>query len=174
MDSYPDELAPNFDEGGGVITPFDEWWARVSKSYPTVPKDVAEQWLHRHWGHSHFGFLVSDDYVFELVNFDPEEILNIWNFSNKDVQEAKKTGAYRLTQNFWVRNYMVETLKFPRPIIVLDNLDNHIEEIIDRPHWLKGHQKILVEGHRRHEVAVGMFLKGMLSEPLEMWLMKKI
>jgi hypothetical protein len=29
MDNYPAHLAPEFDNGGGVSTPFGEWWSRV-------------------------------------------------------------------------------------------------------------------------------------------------
>jgi len=40
MDNYPSHLAPEFDEGGGVITPFDQWWEKVESSFPEVPIDV--------------------------------------------------------------------------------------------------------------------------------------
>lgn len=64
MDNYPEHLAPEFDEGGAVVTPFSEWWLRVQFDFPNLPENVAEQWLHRHWGHSDYAWLPSQLYEF--------------------------------------------------------------------------------------------------------------
>lgn len=173
MDDYPEKLAPEFDKGGGVSTPFNEWWERVHGEFPFVPEDVAEQWLHRHWSHSPYSFLRSRSYRFELTEFDPSDILGIWNFNSDNGDSTKQTGLYRLSQRFWVRDFMVENKRFPKPIIVLDNQDQHILSLENRPDWLENKPLILVEGHRRYEVAVGMMQKDPLDNPQKMWLMKK-
>ena len=39
MDDYPEHLAPEFTEGGGVATPFDEWWPNGKFPTPIVVLD---------------------------------------------------------------------------------------------------------------------------------------
>lgn len=50
MDSYPKQLAPEFEESGAVKTPFEEWWPPVKEHFSIVPENVACYWLHEHWG----------------------------------------------------------------------------------------------------------------------------
>jgi len=54
MYDYPENLAPELDDGGGVVTPFEDWWPCVKSGFPNVPDIVAREWLHRHWGALHF------------------------------------------------------------------------------------------------------------------------
>ncbi|WP_372501711.1 hypothetical protein P7L66_25985 [Tistrella mobilis] len=67
MDCYPEHLAPDFDEWGGIATPFDVWWARAQRFFKNVPEEVAQYWIHEHWGHSNFGHLKSQKYSFEKI-----------------------------------------------------------------------------------------------------------
>lgn len=173
MDSYPKHLAPQLNKGGGVETPFDEWWPRVRQSFSNVPDDVAEQWLHRHWGSSPFGWLISTRYRFENGTLSSEQLLDIWNTCDDTRDDAIKTGQFRVTQKFWVRDYMVEHGTFPVPIIVLDNSDAHLASDADYPDSLEPRPWILVEGHRRYEVAVGLQQQGKLQPTLPIWWMRR-
>ncbi len=38
MDSYPKQLAPEFEESGAVKTPFEEWWPPVKEHFSIVPE----------------------------------------------------------------------------------------------------------------------------------------
>ena len=58
--NYPEHLAPEFEEGGGVATPFYLWWERVKAEFPAVPEDGAKYWLCEHWSHSYYDWLCTE------------------------------------------------------------------------------------------------------------------
>jgi hypothetical protein len=177
MDNYPKNLAPEFEESGAVKTPFDEWWARVQPSFPTVPENVACQWLHRHWKHSPYSYLVSKNYTFALHKWPKlQNIRTLWSDF-----KAKNDGALRKGKELvkldagwmpYVSKYMLEHFRFPAPIIVLDNRDGHHNA--DYPNEKKlPASYVLVEGHTRFNVGIYMQSIGRL-EQADAWLMRKI
>jgi hypothetical protein len=180
MDNYPDHLAPAFDESGGVQTPFEEWWTRVQASYPNVPENVARFWLHEHWRHSPYSWLPSRPYRFKLVEWLSAEIGNIvsrWcNFDPNNL-ECRQHGRYLLTtcrqMGYRTAAYMNDHGDFPAPIIVLDNRDNHIQGLESVPKWEKGLPAsfLLIEGHRRFNMALFLQSQGRLVEKPKAWVM---
>lgn len=181
MDDYPKQLAPEFDEGGGVATPFQEWWQVTKSSFPHVPDEVARDWLHRHWSHSPFGWLPSASYRFRLVDWPSErlkEIRTIWNSYKDDPTEPIDHGRHLVQHVMKPYGYkpaevMVETGTFPVPPIMLDNCDGHLAETsgarFDYPAgW------ILVEGHRRFNLAAYLESDSRLNKTVPFWLMERI
>jgi hypothetical protein len=77
MDDYPAHLAPDFNEAGGVVTPFEEWWSRVHSEFPNVPEEVARYWLHEHWRHSPYSWLRSRDYRFDLEQWESTKLWEV-------------------------------------------------------------------------------------------------
>ncbi len=177
MDNYPKHLAPEFDESGAVKTPFDVWWAQAQLSFPNVPENVAREWLHRHWKHSPYSYLISKNYKFELKKWGP--LMNIrtrWTaFKPKNETALRKGEELTQLELGWmpyVSSYMLENSKFPAPIVVLDNRDRHHDK--DYPEEKKlPSAYVLMEGHTRFNVGIYLQSIGKLEEA-EVWLMKKI
>lgn len=179
MDSYPQHLAPEFDEGGGVATPFEEWWPRVQEAFLHVPEEVARDWLHRHWRHSPFGWLPSAGHIFRRVEWPSEGITEIrsrWNNFDEDPRENIEHGDYlanhhRRTYGYALADYMVEQGTFPVPPVVVDNRDGHLT---DTPHeaFPLPAAYILVEGHRRFNIAAYLASVGKLQPTVPFWLME--
>jgi hypothetical protein len=177
MDNYPKHLAPEFEESGAVKTPFDEWWGRVKQSFPNVPENVAREWLHRHWKHSPYSYLVSKNYTFALQMWPKlQNIRTLWSDF-----KAKNDGALRKGKELvkldpgwmpYVSRYMLEHFRFPAPIIVIDNRDGHHNADYPNENKLPS-SYILVEGHTRFNVGIYMQSVGKL-EQADVWLMTKI
>lgn len=180
MDNYPDHLAPDFNKFGGVETPFDEWWARVSASFPLVPKEVAQEWLHRHWRHSPFAFLKSDQYHFSCVIWPSTMLREIrwsWNNFKDDTNVAIEHGASisdkKMPQHLpFVSKFMLAKRTFPSPPIVLDNRDGHL--IDGRGPEYYPNCYLLIEGHLRFSVALYLDSIQQIEANLPFWLMTKI
>lgn len=172
MDNYPNNLAPAFEEGGGVATPFDEWWPKVKSEFPNVPEIIAKEWLHRHWGCSPFSWIPSNSYNFTLEKFSSDKLPNILNGQhNFELGGAKALdqGKYICGDHpqrpwrldpIWLVTYMKEHMDFPSPIVILDNNDNHLENVAEVPEHYRDLPSalILVEGHRRHQI--GLYLRS--------------
>jgi hypothetical protein len=187
MDDYPNCLAPKFEESGAVATPFSTWWKRTNSAFPNVPEKVAEQWLHRHWGQSEFGWLPSSSYEFSEKKYPLSilaEIRTTWSDFKNDNRPALDQGkficgAHPTRQwphgDIWLVKYMRDNRTFPVPIIVLDNHDGHLKRVKGAPNWAKvlPSALILIEGHTR--LNVGLYLSSIdeLNEPIELFIMKK-
>lgn len=178
MDDYPAELAPEFDEGGGVATPFPEWWGRVSRAFPHVPEDVAEQWLHRHWKQSPYGWMRSTDYTFQLIDWKSSRLSDIasgandWDFANS-LQRGRQ--LIEVCADSWLVRYMLERHNIPRPLIVLDN---RLGSVAREKHLPTHHKNVpagfvLIEGHTRFELAASLHSCGKLARELKVWLMER-
>lgn len=178
MDNYPKELAPEFDDGGGVLTPFDEWWTRVSIKFPNVPEEVGREWLHRHWGHSPYHWLRSAAYCFELIDWKSNKLIEIrssWcNFQNGN-KKCLEHGKHLVGLDYWPSRYMLNHHCFPTPLIVMDNRNGHL---------LREHPKqaiteiipntfVLIEGHRRFNLGLYLASIGELDPIVNIWLMTR-
>ncbi|MFG1359962.1 hypothetical protein [Xanthobacter pseudotagetidis] len=180
MDDYPDHLAPDFDEGGGVATPFPEWWARVATAFPNVPEEVAREWLHRHWRHSPFAFLKSAEHRFELIDWDSADLRSIrWNFNNfaDEHEPAISHGRFLIREHHrswptYLSEYLIANGDFPSPPIIVDNRDLQMVDDIAPGFYPAAH--LLVEGHRRYAMASYLASIGEMRPTLKFWLMTRI
>ena len=174
MDNYPEELTPELGVDDAK-TPFEEWWPTVRASFPNVPENVAEQWLHRHWGYSPYRWLPSRSYTFRLVEWECSRLAEIQSgTSDWDFAKAVEHGNYilRRVPDLWLARYMVEHEDVPEPIIVLDNRDGSLNATHGAP-WQCPSGFLLIEGHKRFELAAYMFSVGRLKPSIRVWLMEK-
>lgn len=174
MDRYPAHLEPGFTETGAVATPFADWWQRVHAHFDRVPVNVAEQWLHRHWGHSPYGFLSSSRYDFTSVLWDSERLSDILTWVDDwDPKATLQFGLGMLPMDFWLVRYMRQHRTFPEPIVVLDNRDHTLssESAIPAGPTFPA-TFILVEGHRRHAIGLAMHSAGEFAREVPIWLMR--
>ncbi len=181
MDNYPEHLAPEFEEGGGVATPFEEWWKIVQPSFSKVPEEVARFWLHEHWSHSPFSWLPSAEYRFEKKEWPSSELCNIrsgWCEFSPDNEKCKAQGKYLIdgrpeAARYPTARYMVENVDFPTPIIVLDNRDGHlVQGVLPTSAWSRLPPAfILIEGHRRFNMALYLVAVGRFVPTVNVWMM---
>lgn len=174
MDNYPANLAPKFDKHGAVETPFSEWWPRVKASFPNVPEQVAQYWLHEHWRNSPYAWLPSKQYKFVLVDWSSQElglIKSRWCDWAADNKECREHGEH-LTEvlKYKTALYMSQHKDFPVPPIILDNRDGHLSEA----HPELPLDYLLIEGHRRFDVALYLASKGRFAQSTKLWLMTQI
>lgn len=180
MDSYPEALAPTFTEGGAVETPFAEWWARTRLHFRDVPDEVAEDWLHRHWSHSPFGWIPSAQYTFRRSTWPSKDLKCIrsgWNNFNADHAENLEHGRYlvevhRSEYGHGLSDYMVEHGAFPVPPVIMDNRDGHLAGI-PGAHFPFPSGHLLIEGHCRFNIALFLAQNGGVQDHLSFWLMER-
>jgi hypothetical protein len=176
MDDYPANLAPEFEESGAVKTPFDAWWARVQPSFPNVPEDVAREWLHRHWKHSPYSYLISRNYRFDLKQWPSLKVIRtLWSDFKADNAGALRKGEELVNIERWmpyVPKYMLEHSKFPAPIIALDNRDGHHNKEYPKEDKLP-RAYVLVEGHTRFNTGIYLQSVGKLDRA-DVWLMTRV
>ncbi len=182
MDNYPIELAPEFDDGGGVKTPFAVWWKKAKTRFSGVPEEVAQYWLHEHWGHSPFGYLSSTEYAFSRRDISSSKLKEIRSgFCNFDPTNSscREHGAFLETlaaKPYFNKTaiYMLRHRTFPIAIVVLDNCDGHrsppnvTDDYKALPRGL-----VLVEGHRRFDLALHLEATGRLESTVPIWLMSR-
>lgn len=178
LDNYPEHLAPEFDEGGGVKTPFEEWWARVHGAFPMVPEDAARHWLHQHWKHSPYSYLRSRNYTFSRLDWQMDQLVDIrsrWSDFNAPQSENLQHGQYLLTlDEYPTTTFMTEHRMPPARIIVLDNQDGHLTKEYseaDRDGVPAGY--VLIEGHRRFNLCLALHAQGRLDR-VPAWLMRRV
>lgn len=188
MDNYPEEFAPEFEGSGAVKTPFDEWWARVAGNFPTVPENVARYWLHEHWSHSPYAFLQSANYTFRLADLPTDNLWQIhsrWDDFSFDNRGCLDHGQHLIHQHrtrppevyfHKTAAYMVENRDFPAPIIVLDNRDGHLKagQGVVPTYEALPPSYILIEGHRRFNMALCLQREGSLNPTCKVWLMEHV
>ena len=181
MDNYPEHLAPDFEEGDGVATPFEEWWPRVQHAFPTVPEEVARHWLHEHWSHSPYSWLRSADYSFELVDWPADELALIrsrWCDFCENNADCLAHGKHLMQKpagwRYRTAVYMDEHSDFPTPIIVLDNRDAHLQEAGSNKPTSEDLPAayVLIEGHRRFNMALYLHSIGRFNPTPMVWLMR--
>jgi hypothetical protein len=181
MDDYPEHLSPSFHSDGSKKENFDVWWKRVKSYFPDVPEEVARHWIYEHWDQSPYGQLSSSGYDFSLEDWPSNqltEIRSIWcdyNESNADCV----THGERLVETDIVPGrryktavYMSEHGDFPSPIIVLDNRDGFLKSQPQAFRQIPA-SYVLIEGHRRFNIALYLQSKGLLRPTVHVWLMTR-
>jgi hypothetical protein len=180
MDNYPENLKPRFDAGGAVEEPFREWWPKVKANFPSVPENVAQYWLHEHWSHSPYSFLPSKDYRFDLVSWPSQKLFearSTWNRFVEDNAECVEHGhdlveEWHMPEPYRTVAYMLEHHDFPAPLIILDNRDGHV--VPEFEYQAIPSAYVLMEGHRRFNIALYLQTAGRLNPHVNVWLMTKI
>lgn len=177
MDNYPAHLAPEFDEGGGVETPFELWWPRVRESFPTVPEDAAKHWLYEHWKHSPYKFLASRNYTFTSLDWPLDrlsEILSCLCDYQPSQAECIQHGRHLLTLDQYPTTcFMAEHCLPPARLIMLDNRDDHLQREYQEARWpLIPPGYILIEGHRRFNLCLALHEQRRLKRA-PFWLMSR-
>ena len=92
-----------------------------------------------------------------------------------DLEKTRRRG-----ESLWedpdnrVGQYMREKRRFPHPIIILDNRAGDLASIPDNPRFSVPECFILVEGHKRFEIAIHMLDLGDLPEVVDVWLMQRV
>jgi hypothetical protein len=173
MDNYPEQLAP-IDNGAFEKEPFQVWWTRVSGHFPSVPKNVAHQWIWRHWHYSEFSWLPTSGARFDLVSWRPEQIKEIKIFieGNNNYEDWGDHLLSLATQpknlRYKVAEIMSRRKRWPAPPIVLDNR----EPIKFTPWEDLPNGFVLVEGNRRLAMAKALARKNQLARDLPVWLLK--
>jgi hypothetical protein len=180
LDNYPDHLGIELDMGS-IAIPFMDWWSQTRTYFPHVPENVAEQWLHRHWNGSPFGYLKSANYRFELQDFASSqlsEVLSFQSFFAPNVADRIAAGRkWAEAADDWqwgLPKAMVRYRDFPAPIIILDNSDGHLsrdeanarEEKIPRG-------LILIEGHQRLDIASYLISENRFRATVKVWVMNR-
>jgi hypothetical protein len=94
MDNFPEHLKPRFEPGGAVEEPFEEWWPKVREHFPNVPEDAARYWLHEHWNHSPYRYLISKAYEFTRAEWPAErlfEVRSTWDDYSEGNRQRSRT-----------------------------------------------------------------------------------
>ena len=182
MDDYPEHLEPRFEESGAVEEPLEEWWPKAKIHFRNVPDDVARYWLHEHWIHSPYAFLKSADHKFTLVRWPSRKLFEVrstWANFAPDNDACLSKGReivdeWPFNEPYPTADYMLSHRDFPTPIIVLDNRDAHINrETVEFERNLIPEALVLIEGHRRFNIALYLQATGRLNPEVDVWLMEK-
>ena len=182
MDNYPSHLKPKADTSGREKEPFEEWWKRAQPHFKNVPENVAQYWLYEHWGQSGYEYLKSADYAFELVPWPADrltEILTTWNRFDADHKNCVTHGRdlvddWEFNEPYRTSAYMLEHGDFPAPIVVLDNRDEHINpNTVEFFYQALPAASVLMEGHRRFNIALYLHTTKRLKPEVQLWLMTK-
>lgn len=163
------------------MTPFIEWWARVKCDFPTVPAPVAQYWLHEHWGHSPYGYLSSRAHLFSLQQWSADTLWNIrscWCDFDPGNIDCVQHGQYLETlaappYGYPTARFMLANSDFPTPIIILDNRDDHVRTDPSEPWNCIPIGYVLMEGHRRFNLALHLQRTGRLKPEVGIWLMRR-
>lgn len=178
---YPEHLKPKGEKRERET--FAVWWKRAQSHFKTIPENVAQYWIHEHWGQGDYQHLELSNYGFELVRWPAErltEILTIWNRYDTDHKKCLTHGRglvdeWEFNEPYPTSAYMLEHGDFPAPIIVLDNRDGHINpETVEFDYQALPKGYVLIEGHRRFNIALYLHSTKRLKPEVHLWLMTKI
>lgn len=173
MDNYPQHLEPR---GNGTFEKegFASWWLRARDSFPAVPRNVARQWLHRHWGQSEFGWLPSAGAQFTLEMWQPADVTTVQIYQ-EGLPPYDQWGEFLIGLGmkptgwrFRVASIMNRRYRWPAPPIVWHRpapIANESSEGLPTG-------VVLVEGHRRTAIAKALARRGTLGANLPVWVLR--
>lgn len=175
MDNYPERLAPKVNRHGHKES-FVGWWGRVHASFQAVPRNVARQWIYRHWRKSEFGWLKASEYQFELKKWTAEQILNIQIDGSTHAHYRDDWAAFQVSQAMRLKgrlpalpNIMFRRDTWPTPPIVLATEGRTGNRNLDR--LPVGY--VLVEGNRRLSFALLILEQGRFRGNHPIWVMRR-
>src|SRR5262245_12542937 len=122
---WPSSIAPRIGINELAKEPFPAWHARVGHRIPHVPVNVAEHWIHRHWGHSPYEFLPLGRLRFEAQTWSLGQLRAV-GFGGRGWSGAwSEIDLTRLDQPMVkgtpLARMMMTVGTWPEPVIVLDN-----------------------------------------------------
>lgn len=143
---------------------FAEWWPRVRHRITNVPENVAEHWVHRHYGGSPYAFLPLDRLRFErqswsLAQLDAVTFGSCWSWNPRDLARLDREQGTPLAA------MMIEAGTWPEPIVILDNPGGLAEP--GGPRMGRWH---LIEGHKRLTYLRCLAAKGSAHPQHDVWL----
>ena len=184
MNNYPDIVTPIIAGTVQSKTPFNAWWPTVKHHFPNVPDIIAKDWLYEHWGTSPFSWIQSRRYDFVIEDMPAQNLPNVlsrvFGFAAGGGDKAHETGRFLCGDQTtpparpwprdatWLVNFMKTHGRFPTPIVVLDNTDNHLSRAMDVPPAVQRYPKalLLAEGHTRHVIGLHLLSTGQLQDTL--------
>lgn len=132
--------------------PFEMWWARAEPLLPNVPREVAREWVHRHWCDGpispHVNLLAL---VFRLESWDADQIERIARSDRWRREDGVTDIAHWESVPGFVPRFMLANGRWPSPIVVGRTLSSFpgLQHLFSRGTQA---QPILLEGHVRLEV----------------------
>jgi hypothetical protein len=142
---WPAKIAPKVGASDFDKESFVDWYRRIKPLIPHVPENVAEHWLHRHWGYSPYESLPLARLRFSLQTWPLERFHRVeygstWKISPNNCNRLyePEIRSTRLAQ------LMLATGTWPAPVIILDNHDGSLKH---RGRRMAPWQ--LIEGHLR-------------------------
>jgi hypothetical protein len=172
MDDYPETLGPLV-PAPFQKEPFPTWWARAQSHFAIVPRNVARQWLWRHWGQSEYGWLPTRGAHFALQVWSPSEVYSLAVHRVESNERWAKWGSDMLkradlpkNQRYPLYSIMKRRKRWPTPPIVLDNRIPIESPCSDLPAAF-----VLVEGHQRTAIAKALAQRGQLARDLPVWVL---
>lgn len=145
---WPEHLKP---EGEGSIhkESFEPWWARHAPELAHIHPQLAEQWIHRHWGDTEFDFLPLETLAWELVTLSGEEILaSVTREVARNLDPEFDYEQFQGMQGFPKAQTAIELDEgsWRLPIVTLSTPSGWLA----RRGPLPGERLMLLEGHQRH------------------------
>jgi len=135
--------------GDWNVESFDDYFARWPEELSNFPRDVVENWVHRHWQDfsMHWGDWPLGEFRFQLESM-----------SNEDIMEIDHVGDWLSTLDYWgdelfrnalrqstfLAKFMLEHGTTPAPIIVCKNTEG-----VEHPGTGQMKALQLIEGHMR-------------------------
>jgi hypothetical protein len=150
---------PVADYGGFNPESFDAYYARWPNELASIPKQVVEDWIHRHWRDfaSHWVKLSPHAWAYELKTLTSEEVLTIdhigtW-IAELDAEGVEYVSGARRSQTR-LATFMLDRGTFPVPILVA-KMSGHVVHPRSRDERMKEPLQ-LIEGHARLACLRGM------------------
>ncbi len=165
MDGCPERLKPL---GVGTINKevFAPWWRRANSSFPTVPHNVARQWLYRHWCTSEYKWLPSAGAHFTLEVWQPADVALV---EIRGEDDPCQWGEQLIADaHHPVARIMNRRHRWPAPPIVWRRTAPLANE--GRSDLPTGF--LLVEGNRRLAIAKALERRGALAADLPVWVLR--
>lgn len=142
---WPRSIAPRIGVNELDKEPFLEWYARVQRHIPHVPANIAEHWIHRHWGHSPYEFLPLSRLQFERQTW-PLELVREIAFGSRWTMGSDVTRLdLPMIARTPLAQMMIAAGTWPEPVIVLDNVSGSLDDLqkpMGRWHLLEGHLRL--------------------------------
>jgi hypothetical protein len=159
MTIYP----PVIDYGEDEMETFDYYFARWPKSLSSIPKEVIQDWIYRHWPqfNEYWSALRPHTWSYKRVQFSADELLTIENVSplmlelDAESLEYEQGGVRSETP---LADYMFANGTFPMPIIVAENAGHVVHPRGDGEQMKVPFQ--LIEGHSRLACIRSMIRSG--------------
>lgn len=142
--------------------------------FPGVPRNVARQWIWRHWGQSEYAWIPSRRARFQLEIWPASDIPRI-QVPHTRPGEYEDWGAHLVSLykpkykwRYSLAGIMQRRGAWPAPPIVLDNrpIDDFVRTIELPP------GPVLVEGNRRLALARHLFRERRLKSQLPVWVIR--